>query len=206
MNSDKCIPTRRSLLSRLRRWDDQDSWKNFFDTYWKLIFGVARKAGLSEHEAEDVVQETVISVAKTMPRFQYKPDVCSFKGWLLHLTRRRIVDQLRKRPREVLSEASSEAHAAGELADDVIDPAVPQLEAVWEEEWRKNLMEAALERLKAQVNPRHFQIFYLNVIKSIPSAEVADALGVTSAQVYLVRHRLTRQFKKLVHALERNLS
>src|SRR5262245_7043486 len=76
MNSapdDELIPTRRSLLARLKDWEDRDGWKEFFDTYWRLIFNVALKAGRTETEAEDVVQETVVSVARQMPAFQYDP-------------------------------------------------------------------------------------------------------------------------------------
>ena len=66
MCSDVPVPspamnTRRSLISRLRNLDDRESWQDFFDTYWKLIFSVARKAGLSEQEAEEVVQETTFA-------------------------------------------------------------------------------------------------------------------------------------------------
>src|SRR5688572_618544 len=35
---DEFIPTRQSLLSRLRDWDDRESWNDFFETYWKLIY------------------------------------------------------------------------------------------------------------------------------------------------------------------------
>ena len=52
--------TRYSLLSRLQNWDDQESWKDFFDTYWRLIYAVAIKSGLTDAEAQDVVQETVV--------------------------------------------------------------------------------------------------------------------------------------------------
>ena len=64
MNPNDFIPTRRSLLTRLKNWDDQESWRVFFDTYWKLIYGVAIEAGLTDTEAQEVVQETVITVAK----------------------------------------------------------------------------------------------------------------------------------------------
>src|SRR2546421_7379071 len=94
---EEFIPTRRSLLTRLKQWDDHESWRDFFNTYWKLVYGVAMKSGLSESEAQEVVQETVISVAKKMRDFKYDPAVGSFKGWLLYLTRCRIVDQFRKR-------------------------------------------------------------------------------------------------------------
>jgi len=94
---ERLLPTRRSLLDRLRDWEDQASWRDFFNTYWKFIYSVALRSGLSDQEAEDVVQETVLSVAKKMPEFVYDPARCSFKGWLMHVTRLRIVDQLRRR-------------------------------------------------------------------------------------------------------------
>src|SRR5579863_1553334 len=95
------IPTRQSLLSRLKDWNDQESWRDFFETYWKLIYNAAIKAGLSDTEAQDVVQETVISVLKNMPNFDYDPQKGSFKGWLLRLANWRVVDQFRKRQRGI---------------------------------------------------------------------------------------------------------
>ncbi|HXJ61352.1 MAG TPA: hypothetical protein VNU68_32310, partial [Verrucomicrobiae bacterium] len=64
---DPFLPTRQSLLSRLKAWDDHESWRDFFDTYWRLIYGLAIKSGLTNAEAEDVVQETLLAVAKEMP-------------------------------------------------------------------------------------------------------------------------------------------
>src|SRR5882672_375357 len=64
---NELIPTRATLIQRLKNWRDQSSWQDFFDTYWHLIYGVAVKRGLTQSEAQDVVQETMISVAKHMP-------------------------------------------------------------------------------------------------------------------------------------------
>src|SRR5215475_2900811 len=100
------LPTRRSLLSRLKSCDDQTGWQEFFETYWRLIYGVAIKAGLNDAEAQDAVQETVITVAKNLEQFKTDPAHGSFKGWLLHTTRWRIADQFRKRPPEASRSAS----------------------------------------------------------------------------------------------------
>src|SRR5580704_8899093 len=89
--------TRRSLVDRLANWDDQRRWQDFFDTYWKLIYSAARKSGLTDSEAQEVVQETVITVAKKIDKLRYDPALGSFKGWLLQITRWRIADQFRKR-------------------------------------------------------------------------------------------------------------
>jgi RNA polymerase sigma factor (sigma-70 family) len=93
---DELLPTRSSLLSRLRNWNDQTSWQEFFNTYWELIYGVAVKAGLTVAEPQDVVQETIPKVAKSIKDFRYDP-AGSFKAWLLHTTRWKIADQFRKR-------------------------------------------------------------------------------------------------------------
>src|SRR5437867_10914593 len=55
---DEFIPTRQSLLSRLKNWDDKASWRDFFNTYWKLIYSIGLKAGMTAEEAQDLVQET----------------------------------------------------------------------------------------------------------------------------------------------------
>src|SRR5215471_16235820 len=99
MSENAFIPTRRSLLSRLRNWEHEDSWREFFDTYWRLVYNFAIKAGLDEAGAQDAVQETIISVAKQMPSFRYDPKLGSFKSWLLQIARRRVADQLRQRYR-----------------------------------------------------------------------------------------------------------
>ena len=97
--STEFIPTRYSLLSRLQNWGDDESWKDFFDTYWRLFHSLALKAGLTETEAQEVVQEAVISVARNIVKFRRERNLGSFKGWLRNLTRWRIADQLRKRTR-----------------------------------------------------------------------------------------------------------
>src|SRR5437016_14532682 len=94
---DDSVQTRWSLIGRLKNLDDQQSWQDFFDAYWKLIYSVALKAGLNDSEAQDVVQETVISVAKKMPEFKADPAAGSFKSWLLTLPPWPITDQLRRR-------------------------------------------------------------------------------------------------------------
>src|SRR5438093_6906525 len=97
MKQASLLATRRSLVERLANWEDQRRWQEFFDTYWKLIYSAARQSGLTDSEAQEVVQETVITVAKNIDKLKYDPAIGSFKGWLLQITRWRIADQFRKR-------------------------------------------------------------------------------------------------------------
>jgi RNA polymerase sigma factor (sigma-70 family) len=197
------IPTRKTLLSRLRNWNDQTSWQDFFDTYWKLIYKAARESGLSDAEAQDVVQDTVISVMKKMPEFKYNPEIGSFKGWLLKLTHWRIIDQVRKR-------SPAAARGAKPLTDTrrtgtverVPDPAGSRLEAMWNEEWEQNLMDAAIQRVKNKADPKQFQLFDLYVMKKMPVTKITQALQISAARVYLAKHRLLVLIKKEVKQLE----
>src|SRR5215510_306697 len=100
--SDNSIRTHATLIAQLENLQDQASWQEFFDIYWKLIYGVARQAGMTDVEAQDVVQETIVSVARHMPTFKYDPAIGSFKAWLLKMTRWRILDQIRKRGRPAI--------------------------------------------------------------------------------------------------------
>src|ERR1700761_3154533 len=93
------LPTRTTLLERLKDWRDNPSWREFFDAYWKLIYGFSLHSGLTGAEAQDVVQETMLSVAKHISAFKYDRKIGSFKRWLLNMTRWRIRDQIRRRER-----------------------------------------------------------------------------------------------------------
>jgi RNA polymerase sigma-70 factor (ECF subfamily) len=208
MNDEEFIPTRGSLLSRLRSWDDQESWLEFFDAYGKFIYTVATRAGLTNAEAQDVVQETLLTVAKKMPGFKYDPAIGSFKGWLLLITRRRIDKQLRKRMPVTAGQASSLPGAGGTPglhSDDtkrtatverVPDPTGFDLEVAWDAEWEKHLWNTALARVKTRVKPKQFQIFDLYVLKEWRVEEVARALGVSATHVYVNKHRVGSLLKK----------
>jgi RNA polymerase sigma factor (sigma-70 family) len=204
LQPEEFIPTRYSLLSRLQNWDDQESWRFFFDTYWRFIYSIALKSGLTEAEAQDVVQETVICVAKDINKFKRDRKFGSFKGWLRNLTRWRIADQLRKRTPSLLAEnvSSDEDTSLMEPAE-IPDSVDADLENVWEAEWQSNLMEAALERVKHRVKEEHYQMFDLNVVRQWPAIQVAKTLEVNVAQVYLAKHRILALLKKEVRMLEK---
>jgi RNA polymerase sigma-70 factor (ECF subfamily) len=148
------VATRQSLLERLRDLNDHDSWREFFSIYGKLIYRAAIKAGLSHDEAEEVLQETIIGVARRMETFRYEPETCSFKGWLMHLTRCRVIDCLRKRRTQALL-LPFEHEDIPEVA------AADAFERMWLEEWRQNLLNVADQRVRRKINPGHYQIFSL---------------------------------------------
>ena len=198
--------TRRSLVERLTNLEDQRHWQEFFETYWRLIYGVARQSGLTDAEAQDVVQETLFSVAKHIPKFKYDPARGTFKAWLLNMTRWRITDQLRKRGPLVEHRAKADATARTATVERVADETIPNLDSVWETDWEKNLLAAAMNKVKSRIDPQQFQIFDFYVNKEWPPEKVAQTFKVTVNQVYLAKTRVTKKLREEVGRLEQEVT
>ncbi len=172
------VGTQRSLILRLRDWKDKRSWNEFYRNYHKLVYAVARRSGLSESEAWDVVQDTFVTIARQSLKEAYNPERGSFKSWLLRITRWRINDLLRNRHPEATSLTNTP------------DSESESFDSLWEREWQQNLMRAALAKVKMKASPRQFQIFDYHVIQGISAAEVCRKLRVNTTQVYLAKHRI----------------
>jgi RNA polymerase sigma factor (sigma-70 family) len=161
---------------------------------------------LTDTEADEVVQETAITMARHLPKYRYDPKVCRFKTWLLNQASWRIKDQFRKRKKE-----TAQNHSSGLDSDEtatinrVPDAAVADLDAVFETQWRKNLFDEAMERVKVKFSLKQFQIFDLVVLKEWPAATVAQSLGVSLANVYVTRHRISSAIKKETKRFESQL-
>jgi len=179
------IPTRQSLLSRLKDRDDSESWRDFFELYWRLIYGVARKSGLTEMEAQEVVQETLITISRNISGFKYDRKAGSFKSWLLHTTRWKVKDQLRKRQRKeaVIQRRAPPLADRTATIERIPDPGQAGLEGLWDEEWEKNIVTHAIQRVKQEVKPRQYQIFDLYVVKKWPISKITATLGVNLVQI-----------------------
>ena len=76
------------------------------------------------------------------------------------------------------------------------DPQSADLDALFEEEWRKNLMDEALERVQARFSLRQFQVFDLHALQGWAARDVARSLGVSVANVYVTKHRVAAALKK----------
>jgi RNA polymerase sigma factor (sigma-70 family) len=197
LNEDPNLATRHSLLLRITNLQDQEGWKEFFDTYWKLIYQTAIKAGLNDAEAQDAVQDTVMSVMKKLSASKYDRTKGAFKPWLLKLTRWKIVDQFRKRQRGI-SGARGRRESGTSTRTATIErlPGPGGFEAMWDEEWESNLMDAAIERTKKKVDAKQYQMFDLYFFKSWPVSKVAATLKVSAASVYVARHKIGRVINK----------
>jgi RNA polymerase sigma factor (sigma-70 family) len=198
------LNTRQTLIERLRNREDKETWRDFFDRYWKLIYGLALKSGLSHDEAEEVVQETMVTISNCLDDYRYQPEKCSFRSWIFHKAKWRIFDQVRKRKPGLVQSGSDLESDPDRTAtvEKVPDEESLKLEQHWNEEWQKNLVDVAIDRVKGMVSDKQFQIFDLYVLKEWSPADVKRMLHVSMAQVYLAKHRVATLLKKEVKKLE----
>jgi RNA polymerase sigma factor (sigma-70 family) len=195
------LPTRASLLSRLKDSQDHHSWREFCTLYRKLIACMAARAGLSEAEAADVAQETFIIISRKIPEFRYDPTRGSFKSWIGLIARRRIEKQLKKRLPSRSSFSSDDSTRTSTIHR---LPAPESFEITWNAEWEHNLRTAALDRVKSRLKPKQFQMFDLYALKQWPIAEVARALNVSATHVYVNKHRVAAALRRELAQLKNN--
>lgn len=189
------LATRRSLLTRLRDWGDAPGWREFFDTYWQLIYAVARRSGMKDADAQDLVQEVMVTIAREMPDFHYDPARGRFKSWLLRIVHRRVADFWRTGVAERQRTVSAEDEPTPEPSDEA------GFEKLWQGEWEQHMLALALRRVKSRVSVQQFMIFEMAELRHLPTAEIKCGLSVSTTQVYLARHRV----RKLVRAELRQL-
>ena len=184
--------TRQSLLLRLKDHDDQDGWREFFEIYWRLIYSVCLKSGLSEVESEDVVQDTMVSLAKEMPRFHYDRSKGSFRAFLLTVVRRRIVDRHRQEARwhRIVSPTPPPESPSDTGLVDSPDPNRPDLDRLWASEWEGHLIKRALDQVREQVTEKQYLIYEMHVLREVPISTVVANLQTSAMSVYLAKHRV----------------
>lgn len=206
---EAAVSTRVSLLRRVCDWQDDASWQEFFNLYWKLIYTLALRAGLTECEAEEVVQATMIAIAKKIHQFKPGGRSGSFRQWICRQAQWKISDQLRHRVREQKGRYSSPPHddATGTRTGTVarIVDHRNDLAHFVQSDWDHAVAEVVWARVKRVVKPKHFQVYDLHVVKKWPIREVARLLQVNVAQVYLIKSRVSRLLRQQTREVEAQL-
>jgi len=196
------ITTNESLLGRLRADNADHAWREFFDAYWGAILRYARKLGLSEAQAEEVLQETMVALMRLLPRFVYDRRKGRFRNFLLTIVHRKSLATLQRaaRNREV------RWHEAMDLAPPGTSREEPGADGEAKARWRDSLMEEAIRRLRAapRLGENSFEVFEAYVLQGEPAAEVARKFGLSENAVYQVRNRLLRRLRIEVARLMRS--
>ena len=177
---------------------DFEAFSALVERFQRRVFAVARRIAGSEHDAEDVTQQTFLSVLDHLSDFREESSVAT---WILRIATNHALKVLRKR--RGLPTVSLDAQA-GDGEDTYAALPHPEFIAQWRDEPSRlaqqaevrRLIEAALDEL-----PEKYRvIFVLRDVEGLSVKETAEALGLTEANVKVrlmrarldLRERLTR--------------
>lgn len=187
------IETNESLLGQLRGDSVDEAWKQFFDAYWGAILRYARKLGLAEHQAEEVLQETMVALMRILPDFVYDRNKGRFRNFLLTIVHRKSLAVMRRNARQ--REVAWTGTLEGDAADIFGNHETADREA--QARWHDSLMEEVLRRLRddPRLGEKTFAVFEAYVIQHQPADRVARRFGLKENAVYQIRNRLLRRLK-----------
>lgn len=200
------LPTRVSLLERVKNLQDRSSWREFYSRYETKVIGIARSRGLTEHDAEDVAQEVFKRVAITIGEYKTSQQPGSFRSWLFKLTRWRATDQLRTRrpyqPTPFGGETFSESGRKGRIPSIEDVPAPAEVEMTFERESQRHLIDSLLKRVERLVSPKKLQISQMLVLDEVPAIKIAALYGITPSAVYVIKHRTMAKLRDEIAQLQ----
>ena len=192
--------TRVTLLARLKGGADGDAWREFVQLYAPVVYGFARKRGLQDADAADLMQEVLRSVARNADRMAYDPARGTFRGWLYTVTRNKVYNFLsaqRVRPR-----AAGDA-ANQERLDNVPDRAADaDPDGDWDREYQRRLSARAMERVRPDFQPNTWKAFWGTAVDGRTAQEVGAELKMSAGAVYVAKSRVLARLRDEVRRLE----
>jgi len=189
--------TRPSLLVRIRDVGDADAWRNFVKIYAPLVYQYARGKGLQDADAADLTQEVLGEVARSIRSFEYQPERGRFRGWLLTVTRRRLL-RLRERCARIQEEAVDDEELS-EIEDDQID-------VEWNDAFNARVLQVALRRIQPAFEPTTWRVFERVWLENRSAAQTADELSVRIDLVYIAKSRVLKRLEEEVQEIVADFS
>lgn len=187
--SSRTCPT---LLQRLRDSSDPATWDDFFQRYWPVVYGYSRRRGCSEHTAEEIVQEVMLTVFRQRDVFRYDPARGRFRDWLHRVTCAHIAERRRRPSERVRARGGEPAVSDVELAARQAAP-----DAEWEAAFEQALLAALLDAVRREMNPREYVAFELTALEERAPAQAARITGMTRNMVYKARRKVLRRLREL---------
>jgi len=194
---NKSPDTRASLLIRLRRHDDVESWNEFVEIYQPLIFRMAQCCGLQDADAHEVVQEVLARVARAVSTWKPSGNQGSFRNWLKCVTKNLVIQFFRDRRRWP---QTSDQSSVRRLVEGQPNP--PNDDQWFDLELQRQYFAWAARRFKDRFEPTTWAAFWRTSVENEPIEQVANDLGISRGAVYIARSRV---MSKLRGAIEKKL-
>ena len=184
------LTTHVSLLERLADETDRAAWREFHDRYADLLRGFARRRGLQPADADEIVQDVLFALQKSLPGFTYDPEKGKFRSYLKTVALRTIFRNSGQNHRPAQLQQIEEATRVAALDEDV--------DAAWEAEWRDHHLRRAMRLITVDFSERDRNAFQLYAVEDQPVVAVAEALGMSTDAVYQVKSRILKRLSAII--------
>ncbi len=184
-------PTHASLLQRLREPAADQAWERFVDLYTPLLFYWARRLGLQETDAADLVQDVLTTLVKVLPEFVYDPQK-GFRRWLRTVLLNRWRDHCRQ---EAVTHHQAEERTLTEKT------AAESFRDLDEEEYRQQLAARAMQVMQAEFQPSTWKACWEHLVSGRPALDVGKELGLSEAAVYAAKYRVLKRLRQELDGL-----
>lgn len=190
--------TTSTLLDALRDPARSDAWRELDARYRPILMALARRAGLSEADAADAVQEALTDFFRSYRENRYDRSRGRLRQWLIGIARLKFADVRRAHARPGGAGAAPLETSLPESATDA------DWSSAWEAEQRASILAGALEQLRAseKIAEHTLKAFELAALQNVPAAEVAEQLGLTPQEVYLAKSRCLERVRAIIKRLE----
>ncbi len=194
--SDPILPpeTRLSLLARLSDAADEEAWNEFVEMYTPAIYRAALAVGLQDADAQDVVQQVLISVAGALAKRPHDPQQARFRTWLSVVSRNTTISLLRSRRPDRGSGDSGHHRSLQGMADENWESE----ELLLEQEYQKEVFRAVAREIESDFSPDTWQAFWLTTVEGQEITAVAQRLGKQVGSVYAARSRVMSRLRQRV--------
>ncbi|MEM6473225.1 MAG: sigma-70 family RNA polymerase sigma factor [Planctomycetota bacterium] len=191
-------PTRASLLIRLRDSADTDAWNEFAEIYGPMIFGFARRGGMQESDAADLVQEVMKEVASSIKRFDYNPELGRFRSWLFRIAKRTMGHIHRRQIRQ--PKGTGDTGVVQQLHN--VSTPIDTLESAWNEEYERQILHWAADKIRDRFEETTWMAFWMTAVEGVSAQHAADELGLSIGSVYVAKNRVLKRLKQKVREID----
>lgn len=187
-----------SLIARLQELGDEASWAEFLRIYQPVVHRLARRRGLQEADAQDVVQQVFVSISRSIEDWQGGVNRSPFRAWLTAIARNAVLKTITRQPRDRAAGTSSVMDLLHGLPDR--DEAASEFEI----EAQREIVRVASERIRAEFTAETWAIFWQTAIEGVPIADVANAMRRSPGSIYVARHRVVARLQVVVREMSQD--
>jgi RNA polymerase sigma-70 factor (ECF subfamily) len=179
-----------SLLARLQS-EDHAAWHRLVYLYTPLVYGMCRRAGLQEADAQEVGQEVFAAVWRHIRDFRRDRPGDSFLKWLRMIVRNKVIDHHRRQSDYLRLKGASELPTRAQPTD------VPdESDAEHTVEESNLLCRRALALIQSEFEEKTWRAFEAVVMYDRQPADVAKELQMSVNSVYLARSRILKRLRE----------